>query len=104
MHAPELFFWAKAVHARSGQPRFHLLDQASHANLKKLVEIGTDKGEVLEPFEQRITHILRLFENPPVERQPAQFTIEVSGLALLDSLLLRHETLDNGGNAREGKR
>src|SRR5690606_24833694 len=43
----------------------------------ELVEIaGRDRQEA-QPFEQRITLVLRLRQNPPVERKPGKLAVDV---------------------------
>jgi len=45
----------------------------------ELVEIRAENREKLDALEQRISGVERLVENPGVEREPAQFAIDVKG-------------------------
>ena len=53
----------------------HLLLEPGDADLKELVEVGTDDAKELQPLEQRIRRVERFIEHPLVELEPAQFTV-----------------------------
>jgi len=74
----ELFLGAEAINARLSEVCFHLLNQPRHADFKKLVEVGSDEGEKLQPLEQRVAFVFRLLQHPPIEGEPAELSIEVS--------------------------
>ena len=54
-----------------------LLQDGRDAHHEELVQVGAGNGEELDALEQRVRWILRLREHPLVERQPAQFTIDI---------------------------
>ena len=58
---------------------FQQLLEGSHADFKKLVEVGADDGEKLESLEKWLSGILRLLQNPLVEFQPTEFPVDVVG-------------------------
>jgi hypothetical protein len=60
--------------------------QLGHPHHEELVEIRAEDGEKLHALEQRHGGILGLFEHPPIELQPRQFTI--------DERVWTHITLD----------
>ena len=68
------------------------LQDASHTNLNKLVEIARGNRKKFDPFEQRIALILSLFENSLVEAQP--------GVVAADEQILDNFRLGSGFAAR----
>src|SRR5581483_8651514 len=56
---------------------FDLLHQAGDADLKELIQIVGADGEKLQPFEQGIGFVLRLFQHTPVELQPRKLAVDV---------------------------
>ena len=64
------------VHAALDHAAFDLLLQAGDAHLEKLVEIGTDDAEELQPFQQGIGRVERLVQDALIEFQPAQLAID----------------------------
>src|ERR1041384_4916992 len=72
----ECFRWTHPVRPNIAGLALNLLLDASDPNLKKFVEIRTEDGQKLNPLDQGLGRVLRLFENTPVEFQPAQFAID----------------------------
>jgi len=71
------FLRAHVVRAGVHRTGDHLLLQARHANLEKLVQIGAGDAQEFEAFKQRCGRILGLFEHAPVELELAQFAVEI---------------------------
>ena len=57
-------------------PGRHLVLQRGDAHLEELVEVGRDDGAELQPLEQRDAGLLGQRQDAPVEREPAQLTVE----------------------------
>ena len=55
----------------------HLLPQTRHADHEELVQVGAEDGQEFDPLQQRGRLVQRLFQDAPVELQPAQFAIEI---------------------------
>lgn len=53
----------------------HLLFQSSNPDFKKLIQVGADDAEELEPLQQWIFLIESLIEHTLVKLQPAQSAI-----------------------------
>ena len=53
-----------------------LLLDAGDANLEKLVEVRAHNSEKLDPFEQRLGWVLRLFKDSAIKLKPAQLAID----------------------------
>ena len=65
-----------AVHAATGLAAFNPLLQPGHPDLEKLIQVGADNGEKLEPLQQRVLVVQRLVQHALVEFHPAQLAIE----------------------------
>ena len=59
----------------------HLLN-SGNADHEKLVEVGREDGEELQPLEQRDCGIHGFFQDSGVEFDPADFAVEERGLAI----------------------
>ncbi len=53
-----------------------LLLQPGHAHLEKFIEIGGYDSQKTDPFQQRLTGVLRFFQHAAVEGEPAEFTVD----------------------------
>src|SRR5215467_9842813 len=71
------FRQGEAVGAGFGIAIFNLLHQAGDADFKEFVEVAGADRKKLEPLEQRVVRILRLFEHTAVELEPGKFTVDV---------------------------
>ena len=80
MDAAELFAGAEAVEAGVDDAGIHLLDEAGHADLEELVQVGADDGEELEPLQEWMVGVPGLLEHAAVEGQPAQLAVEKQSL------------------------
>ncbi len=60
-----------------GDAGLHFLLQAADADHEELVEVGLEDGQELEAFQERHGRVLGLFEDAPVELQPAQLAVDV---------------------------
>jgi len=56
---------------------FDLIDEPSHSDHEELVQVGAEDREELHPLQQRVGGVLRLFENPLLEGEQAQFAVDV---------------------------
>ena len=65
-----LFDQCQAVGTGFIEAVFDLLHQCRYADFEKLVEIAGGDGEKLQPFQQRITLVFRLFEHTVIKREP----------------------------------
>ena len=54
---------------------FNLLQQASHANLEKFIEVAGGNGQKFHPLQKRIAGVFRFFQYAPIEFQPRFFAI-----------------------------
>src|SRR5262249_27984175 len=54
-----------------------LLLQPRHADLEELVQVRAENAQELEPLEQRVRRVARLFEHAMIELEPAELTIEI---------------------------
>ncbi len=63
---------------RHGQAGEDAALQARDADHEELVEVAGEDGEEVGPLQQRQVGVFGQFEHPGVERQPAQFTVEVA--------------------------
>src|ERR1043166_498877 len=52
--------------------------EAGHSHHEEFVEIGAKNGQKLNPLQQRNACVLRLLQNPAVELQPRQITIDIA--------------------------
>ena len=68
---------SQSVGAWIGGARVQLRRQASHANHEELVEIGAEDGEELDAFQQRVLIVLGFLQHAPLERQQAEFAIQI---------------------------
>ena len=66
-----------AVHTGFLHAVLDLLHHAGHAHHEKLVDVGAEYRQELHPLQQRIAAVARFFENPPLELQVAEFTIQI---------------------------
>jgi hypothetical protein len=57
----------------------NLAAQARDPDHVELVEVGAEDREELESFEQPVSGVERLVENPGVELEPAKLAIDVEG-------------------------
>ena len=74
----QLLLHGHAVRAGAiADARLHFLLQAAHADHEELIEIAADNGEKLESLEERHPGILSLFEDAPIEFEPAQLAADV---------------------------
>ena len=64
------------VGGRRVKPIFQLLEQASDADLEKLIEVAGGNGQEVHALKQRVCGVGGLFENAPIKFQPRLFTIE----------------------------
>ena len=74
----ELLARIEAVGAGFDDARVALLHETGDADLEKLVEVAAGDGQKAHPLDQRMAVALRLFEHAAVEREPAEFAIEVN--------------------------
>jgi hypothetical protein len=56
-----------------------LLFQAGYTHLEKLIQVGTNDTEELNPFQERVSRIKRFIQNTLVEFQPTQFPVNKAG-------------------------
>jgi hypothetical protein len=63
------------VGGRLRHARGDLLLEAGDADHEELVEVRRDDGEEADALEQRVRRVLRLLENPPLERQQRQLPV-----------------------------
>jgi hypothetical protein len=80
-----------------GGAQVHIVEllplEARHADHEELVQIVAADREEAQPFQQRMRRIARFLQHAPVERQPAQFAVEIALLAARkgdDRIGLRH--------------
>lgn len=76
-HCSKLLFWSEAIGTSGGDVSHYLVLQPCQANHDELIEIGIEDRQKLYALQQRMTAILRLFKDAPVEFDPTQFTIDV---------------------------
>ncbi len=55
---------------------FDLLFEARHAHFKKFVQVGGHNAQEADAFQQGLTRVLRFFQHPAVEGQPAQLAVD----------------------------
>ena len=55
---------------------FHLLLDASHPDLEKLVQVGAGDAEEFNALKKWVLRVERFIEHPLVELQPAQFAVD----------------------------
>ena len=60
-------------------PGSDLASKTRDANHVELVEVRAEDREEFQALEQRISGVERLVEDPGVELEPAQLTIDVKG-------------------------
>ena len=63
-----------AVSGGLREAALHLLFEAGHPDLEKLVQIRADDAEELHPLEQGVPRVDRLVEHALVELQPAELS------------------------------
>ena len=68
---------AHTVGSGFGRSGFDLSNQSGHADHEELVEVGTQDGEELQTFQQRIRFILRFIQNPMLKSEQAEFSIDI---------------------------
>src|SRR5216117_174671 len=76
LDAIEYFRGAQPVRANIARLALNLLFDSGDANLEELVQIRTDDGEKLDPLDERLSLILRFFENAAVKLEPAQLAVD----------------------------
>ena len=72
----EDFRRGETVHTAGGVAALNLLFQPGHPHFEKFVQIGTGDRKKLKPLQEGIGGVKRLFQNPLVEFQPAQFPVQ----------------------------
>ena len=55
----------------------HLAPQASETNHVELIEVRTEDGQKLQPFQQRNARIQCFFENARIEFEPTQLAVQI---------------------------
>src|SRR3989442_6726328 len=76
-HCPQLLFCGEAIGTSNGDVSDYLVLQPCQANHDELIEVGIEDRQKLYTLQQRMTAILRLFKDAPVELDPTQFTIDI---------------------------
>src|SRR5271168_1527643 len=72
----DLLLRRASVNRQLLHPGDDLLLQAADALHEKLVEIGRRDREELEPLEERVSFVLRLMQNPPIECEPRKLAVQ----------------------------
>ncbi len=89
-----------------------LLLDAGDANLEELVEVRRENREELHAFHEGLPAVLGLFEDPPVELEPAQFPVnEVFWVRKViphsprdtEKFEIRNSKFEKGADARSGR-
>ena len=74
----QLFLRCHAVRPGApGDTRLHFLLQTAHPDHEKLIQVGAEDGQELDALQERHVSILSLFQNPPIELQPAQLAVDI---------------------------
>jgi hypothetical protein len=71
----QLLSGREPVRALLSQPGFRLLDQAGDPDHEELIEILVKDTQELDPLQERVAFIHRLFQNPIVEFEPGKLSI-----------------------------
>ncbi len=74
----EHLLWGAAHVRRHGEARDDAALEAGDAHHEEFVEVAREDREEVRTFQHRKRRILGEFEHAMVERQPAQFTVEVA--------------------------
>src|SRR5439155_8295901 len=73
---------AQTVGTKFARLAFNLLFNSGNTDLEKLVEVRAEDRKKLDPLDQRLPLILRFFQDPPVELEPAQLAVDkIFGIA-----------------------
>ena len=74
--SPKRFGWGQTVDASLPHFGFDLLFDAGHPHLEELVQVRVGNAEELQTLQERICGIERLVQDPLVEFQPTELTVE----------------------------
>jgi hypothetical protein len=95
---------AHAIEPGIHRARVHLRQQPGDANHKKLVEVGPQNRQELQPLQRRVLFVLRLLQHAPLKCQQRQLAVhvqfrvpQVNGVQIAWGKLRRHiesNTLD----------
>ncbi|PAV67574.1 hypothetical protein WR25_22199 [Diploscapter pachys] len=84
----ELLCWRQTI-GRAAIDVFQLLPlEASHAHHEEFVEVGARDRQEAQPLQQGMRSVARLFQHPPVERQPRQLAVEIAIVDLGDERIV----------------
>ena len=78
----ELFLGGPAVRRPGGLAGLDLLAQPRDADLEELVEVAREDRQELDPLQEGITLVASLEQDPSIELEPGELTVQVGELDL----------------------
>jgi hypothetical protein len=82
---PYLLRWCHPIGRCSDEPASHLTMETGHANHEKFIQIRGEDRQKLHAFQEGMPLVLGFFQDPQIELQPAELTIQ-EGARFIENL------------------